>query len=96
MIDELLKMQLISQEDYDLYVHFQISELGRKLLSQGMMKTFMDEPPQTDFRGERFVFNDGRRSVFKDIHGAILRVEELLREQANVREQRSEEGRGRI
>jgi hypothetical protein len=79
MIDDLLKMQKISEADYDLYVHYQVSELGRKLLNQGTMNTFMEEPEDKDFTGEKLGFNEGRRSVFRDIHLAILRVEDLIR-----------------
>ncbi len=75
MIDDLLKTGRISPEDFDLYMHYQVNELGRKLLNQGTMNTFMDEPSEKDFTGEKLGFNEGRRSVFRDIHQAINRVQ---------------------
>jgi len=83
MIEQLLEAKMISPEDFDMYMHYQVSELGRKLLTQGTMSTFMDEVPATEFNGERLGFNDGRRSVFRDVHLAILRVEQKLKEHAN-------------
>jgi hypothetical protein len=83
MIEELLKGGKISPEDFDLYLHYQVSELGRKLLNQGTMNTFMEEPSEKDFTGERLGFNEGRRSVFRDIHLAILRVQQSIKESLN-------------
>jgi hypothetical protein len=80
MIEKLLQARKISQADFDLYTHYQVNELGRKLLGQGTMKTFMDEPSETEFTGERLAYYEGRRSVFKDIHEAILRIEQLIKE----------------
>ena len=83
MIEDLLKANKILPEDFNLYQHYQVNELGRKLLAQGTMNTFMDEPPETEFTGERLAYYEGRRSVFKDIHEAILRVEEMIRKSLN-------------
>jgi hypothetical protein len=83
LIEDLLKANKILPEDFNLYQHYQVNELGRKLLAQGTMNTFMDEPPETEFTGERLAYYEGRRSVFKDIHEAILRVEEMIRKSLN-------------
>ena len=92
MIEDLFKANKIDAADYDLYCHYKVNELGRKLLSQGTMRTFMDEPPLTELTGERLAYNEGRRSVFRDIHEAILRIEEIIRkslDDSNEHEYRS-------
>lgn len=83
MIDKLLKANKISPEDFDLYTVFQASELGRKVLDRMMQDTFMDEPNDREFKGVGFAFYDGRRSVFRDIHRAILRVQHQIKEMNN-------------
>jgi|GEM_PF-1045306 hypothetical protein len=83
MIDDLLKLKKISQPEYDLYILFQTNELGRKTLDRMMQDTFMDEPSDKEFGGVGFAFYDGRRSVFRDIHRTILKVQYLIKELQN-------------
>lgn len=90
MIDELLKAQKISPEEYDLYCLFQVNELGRKCLDRMMRDTYMDEPKEKEFSGEGFAFYDGRRSVFRDIHRAILCVEKIIKDVSNDENERRE------
>ena len=81
MIEELLKANRISLEDYKLYMLYQVNELGREVLDKMMYETFMDEPLGKEYKGVGFAFFDGRRSVFRDIRRAILNIEyELKRE----------------
>jgi hypothetical protein len=80
MIDDLLKIKKISQENYDLYVLFQVNELGRKCLEHMCFEAFMDEPSDKEFSETAFAFYDGRRSVLRDIRRAILYVEQCLKE----------------
>jgi hypothetical protein len=83
MINELLKAKKISPEDADMYMLFQATELGRKVLDKMTLETFMDEPLGTDRKGVGFAFYDGRRSVFRDIRRALMNVQDLLKEVNN-------------
>jgi len=83
LIEELLKAKKISQSEHDLYMLFQANELGRKCLDRMMQDSFMDEPTETEFGGVGFAFYDGRRSVFRDIHRALLKVEYFIKETQN-------------
>ena len=84
LIEELLKAKKISEEQYELYVLFQVNELGRKTLERMTRAYFMDEPVNMEFNGVGFAFYDGRRAVFRDIHRSINYVEKQLREANNV------------
>lgn len=84
MINELLEAKKITESEHDLYVLFQVNELGRKCLDRMMRESFMDEPLHTEFSGVGFAFYDGRRSVLRDINRALLKVEFVLKEQNNV------------
>lgn len=83
MIEEILKAKRITQAEYDLYQLFQVHELGRKCLDRMMQDAFMDEPPDKEFSGVGFAFYDGRRSVLRDIHRTILKVEYHIKEALN-------------
>jgi len=80
MIEELLKAKKISQAEHDLFMLYQVNELGRKVLDGMMLETFMDEPREKEFGGVGFAFYDGRRSVWRDVQRALLSVDKLLKE----------------
>lgn len=80
MIEDVLKARKITPEQYDMYMHYQVNELGQKLLRQGTMRTFMDEVPVEGMTGEALAFNEGRRSIFRDIYAAINIVEQAIKE----------------
>ncbi len=84
MIEELLKAKKISPEHYELYMLFQANELGRNVLTRMTHFSFMEEPKDMDYSGQGFAFYDGRRSVFRDIHRAIIIVTDQLKELNNV------------
>jgi hypothetical protein len=94
MIEEILKANKISQAEYDLYQLFQVNELGRKCLDRMMQDSFMDEPQEKEFSGIGFAFYDGRRSVLRDIHRTILKVEYQIKEALNDRPKDDPTGRG--
>jgi thermostable 8-oxoguanine DNA glycosylase len=83
MINELLKSKKISPEEADLYMLYQATELGRKVLDRMMLETYMDEPREKEFNGVGFAFYDGRRSVFRDIRRALMNVEDKIKESTN-------------
>lgn len=93
MIDELLKAGRISPEEFDIYMLYQVNELGRKSLERMMFDTFMDEPQKKEFRGIGFAFYDGRRSVFRDIRRTILKVEFELQHLESNREVKDDNSR---
>ncbi len=90
MIEDLLKAQKISPAEHDLWMLFQANELGRKCLDRMMQDSFMDEPLDKEFNGVGFAFYDGRRSVFRDIHRTLLKVEHFLKESKDVRPESTE------
>lgn len=79
MLEELLKAGKISSEEFDLYMLFQVNELGRKCMDRMMLETYMDEPRDKEFNGVGFAFYDGRRSVLRDIRRAIFKIEDQLK-----------------
>jgi hypothetical protein len=83
MIEALLQTQKITPEQFDMYMLFQVNELGRKVLDRMTHAYFMDEPAEKEFSGAGFAFYDGRRSVFRDIHRSILFVQDQARKLAN-------------
>jgi hypothetical protein len=83
MIDNLLNAKKITQAEHDLYVLFEVNELGRKCKDRMMLETYMDEPTEKEFGGVGFAFYDGRRSVFRDVHRAILKVQQQIKEYNN-------------
>jgi hypothetical protein len=80
MIEELLKLKKITPQQYDVYILFAANELGRKVVNDMTHHYFMEEPKDMNFSGEGFAFYDGRRSVFRDIHGTIKFVQEKMTE----------------
>lgn len=85
MIDDLLRLKLIGQSDYDLYQLFQGSELGQRILQTLMHEAFMDEPNDKEFSEVGFAFYDGRRSILRDIHRTIIKVETILKDEDYAR-----------
>lgn len=83
MIDQLLASKKITPEEYDLYVLYQVNELGRKVRDKAMNEMFMDEPTDKEFNGVGFAFYDGRRSYFRDVMRTILTVEEIIKDVNN-------------
>lgn len=84
MIDSLLEAKKISPEEYDLYILYQVNELGRKVRDKAMTEMFMDEPKDKEFNGVGFAFYDGRRSYFRDVMRTILKVEHFIKEANHV------------
>jgi hypothetical protein len=81
MIEELLKAKKITPEHYELYMLFQANELGRKVLDRMTHHYFMEEPQDMEYSGEGFAFYDGRRSVLREIHRAIINIHKLIKEE---------------
>lgn len=84
MIDDLLDLKRISPEEHDIYMLFQVNDLGRKCLDKMMLEAFMDEPSDKQFSNTGFAFYDGRRSLLRDIKSVIKHVESIIQEVNNA------------
>jgi hypothetical protein len=78
-LDDLLETGKINQAQYDMYALYEVHELGRKLLRHGMNNTFMDNVPLKELSGERLAYNEGRRSIFREVYEAVIYVDDLLK-----------------
>lgn len=87
MLDELLKAKDILPEQYDVYVLFEASELGRKVLKSMIDHYFMEEPADMDYKGEGFAYYSGRQSVLREIRRTISFIQKKIKEH--------EDGQGR-
>lgn len=92
MIDELLKSGKISKPEYDVYMLFHASEMGRNWFEQGLLDTFMDQPAPDNCKGVTFAYIDGTRNTFRNIKHTLDRIFKLLGEmQHDSIEQRESE-----
>ncbi len=84
ILEDLLNIKKITIEDYELYNLFHLHEPGRKYLDRAMFHSFMEEPTQEECRaGKGIPFYDGRRSVVRDIHRVIAKINYLIKEHEN-------------
>lgn len=83
MIEDLLSVGKISSEQYEAYVLFEMSEMGRKWLKDRTMDVFMEEPAEAACHGEPFAYISGRASLLRNIHAIIEFVNKQLRELEN-------------
>lgn len=80
MLEEILKAKRITIEQYEVYMLYECTELGRKVFNRMMFDTFMDEPQDKEFSETGFAFYDGRRALCRDIKRVILFVQDKLKE----------------
>ncbi|MBX4189678.1 hypothetical protein KW791_00050 [Candidatus Parcubacteria bacterium] len=85
MVDGLLKLEKINRDEYDTYMLFAQSEMGRAWFERRVWETYMDEPSPDHCIGEAFAYCDGRRGIFRNIKSTIEKINHLLKEQANER-----------
>lgn len=77
-VEELVGLKKISVEEYEIYMLFHASESGRMWLENKTRQTFMETPiPQSI--GEASIFNEGRRSLLREIIYIIDKIHELVR-----------------
>lgn len=84
MIEDLLKANKITPNEYKLYCLFG-TELGRECLDIMIEESFMEEPLEKEFSGVRFAFYDGRRSLLRSIKTILEKVYQLVKENNYVR-----------
>lgn len=82
-LQELVDSGKISYQEAQVYTLFHLSEGGRKWYEDLYWQTFMSEPvfdiPET-FRAEIFAYNDGRRSIIRQIALTIDMVKRTINE----------------
>jgi hypothetical protein len=75
-LKDLLAKKVINQSEYDIYLVFELFDLGRNLLNNMCESVLLEEPP--DMKGVTFAWHDGRRSTWRHIKMIIMKVETLL------------------
>lgn len=83
MIEDLLKTKRISQEEYEVYMLFAVSELGAKHLKRKVYETFMETPKVVPemIKRDAFAFQDGRRDIFREYQLIINKVNQIIEEE---------------
>jgi len=79
----------IGQYEYDTYLLFEGSDLGRRILKDRLLAAVMEEPATGT--GEAFAFADGRRSVWREINLIILNIHKEV-EKTHDRRSRNDRG----
>lgn len=90
-VQEMVREGRVKQSDYDLWLLFEGNDLGRRLLQDLIINTFMEDPREVG-TGEAFAFQDGRRSVWRDIKLVLLKIH---KEMEVYRHDRDSNGRER-
>jgi hypothetical protein len=80
MLDDLLKAKKITSEQYEAYMVFHMSEVGRNWFNRMLMETFMSEAPPELMLAGALAHLEGRRSIIRQIKLDIDTVEQLLAE----------------
>jgi len=75
-LKNLLSTNRINKDEYDIYLVFEMFDLGRLLLKNMCDAVLLEEP--LDMRGVTFAWHDGRRSCWRHIKLIINKVESLL------------------
>lgn len=75
LLDDLVLTKQISYQEAQVYKLFAVSDLGREWLATSTHETFMDCVPPPMMTTEILGYTDGRRSIFRDIHEIINKVQ---------------------
>lgn len=82
-VQALLELKLINYDEFEAYVLFNNSEMGRNWLDKTMKIAFMDEPSPDMVTGVVFAYLSGRGSFIRNIISAIDKVNQLLKDTPN-------------
>lgn len=82
-LQDLLDLKKITYIEFEIYMLFACSEMGRSWFNASLMDSFMDQPSPNHCHGEVFAYMDGRRSIFRNIKSVMDNVENLLKETLN-------------
>jgi hypothetical protein len=84
-VNDLLRLEKITKDEYDDYVIFEMTDLGRAKLQKWIKRYILTEDHTAgNFRGTGFAFFFGRISFIQDICRNIELVKIKLKEQDNV------------
>lgn len=72
----LLHARVIDKFEYDSYLLFEVSELGRAYLKNALEMVILEEPINPNVGSVMKI--DGRRSVWREIKIAINKINQLL------------------
>jgi len=75
---DLLNTHKIKEVDYDNYLIFEVSEEGKKYLKKMFESVFMEDPLVFDSNAA-YAWQDGRRSIVRDIKKSIIEVKTKLK-----------------
>jgi hypothetical protein len=75
-LDNLYREGKITEMEYHTYILFGMNDIGIPYLAKTIESSFMEEP--IDPRTELFSWQDGRRSVWRDIKRIINAVDRQL------------------
>jgi hypothetical protein len=93
MLDELLQLKKININQYEIYMLFEASEVGKKWLNYLRDEAFLDTP-LPNLTPELLAYQHGRCSVARDIIVTVNYIQQLLKEHVHDSgEQDGEQGR---
>lgn len=72
----LLHARVIDKFEYDTYILFEVTDLGRAYLKNALEMVILEEPINSNT--ESVMKIDGRRSVWREIKIAINKINQLL------------------
>jgi hypothetical protein len=78
ILDDLLVSKKITKEEYDIYVLFELSEMGKQYMNRMVHDSFMDCASPFDMRTEILAYGEGRRSIFREIKIIVENINNLL------------------
>ena len=76
---DLLTNGKIDLDNYETYTLFAGNELGQRFLKEQLLRAVMEPPPVME--AIAFAWQDGRRSVWREIKMKIEEIENQLKEQ---------------
>lgn len=85
--ENLVRSGKISQYEYDIYIMYEGSDLGRRMLKEHLMSAVMEDPLDNPkaARAQVFAWQDGRRSVWRDINLIIIKINMLMEKEQHDR-----------
>lgn len=73
-------MSKITYDEYESYLLFATSDIGRKWLDRRIREAFMSQPAPDKCTGTIFAYMDGTRQIFRDLIRVIDKIQYLLEE----------------
>lgn len=74
---DLYHSSKINEWEYRVYLLFEVNDIGRDFLKKSFEGINLEEPPSLDNESS-FAWQDGRRSIWRDIKHAINKVNTII------------------